>query len=131
MARAPPLKGGGEELSLGVGPDAHPVSVQICIKLGKFMANERYSNVFDAFADTPEEAANLRLRSLLMIKIGGYIESWGLGQKDAAKRLGITQPRLSELLKGKIDKFSLDALVNILDAADLQLDFAVTPKKAA
>lgn len=95
------------------------------------MANERYSNVFDAFADTPEEAANLRLRSLLMMRIGDVVESWDVGQKDAAKRLGITQPRLSDLLGGKINKFSLDALINILDAADLQLDFAVTPKEVA
>ncbi|MFO5742377.1 helix-turn-helix domain-containing protein, partial [Klebsiella pneumoniae] len=56
------------------------------------------------------------------------IRGWELPQKDAAARLHVTQPRLNELLKGKIDKFSLDALVNLLDAADLTLEISVIPR---
>ncbi|MNR53937.1 hypothetical protein D3C85_1740350 [compost metagenome] len=58
------------------------------------------------------------------------VRAWDLPQKDAARRLHVTQPRLSELLNGKIDKFSLDALVNLLANADLEVDFTVKEKLA-
>ena len=86
--------------------------------------------VWDALADTPEEADNLRLRSQLMRILVKTVRAWDLPQKDAARRLHVTQPRLSELLNGKIDKFSLDALVNLLANADLEVDFTVKEKLA-
>ncbi|MFO5736474.1 helix-turn-helix domain-containing protein, partial [Klebsiella pneumoniae] len=67
----------------------------------------------------------LRIRSHLMRALTRTIKGWDLPQKDAAARLHVTQPRLNDLLKGKIDKFSLDALVNLLDAADLTLEISV------
>lgn len=94
------------------------------------MANERSVSVWDALADTPEEADNLRLRSQLMRILVKTVRAWDLPQKDAARRLHVTQPRLSELLNGKIDKFSLDALVNLLANADLEVDFTVKEKLA-
>lgn len=94
------------------------------------MANERSASVWDALADTPEEADNLRLRSQLMRTLVKTVRAWDLPQKDAARRLHVTQPRLSELLNGKIDKFSLDALVNLLANADLEVDFTVKEKLA-
>ena len=94
------------------------------------MANERSASVWDALADTPEEADNLRLRSQLMRILVKTVRAWDLPQKDAARRLHVTQPRLSELLNGKIDKFSLDALVNLLANADLEVDFTVKAKLA-
>ena len=94
------------------------------------MANERSASVWDALADTPEEADNLRLRSQLMRILVKTVRAWDLSQKDAARRLHVTQPRLSELLNGKIDKFSLDALVNLLANADLEVDFTVKEKLA-
>ncbi|APO82692.1 MULTISPECIES: helix-turn-helix domain-containing protein [Pseudomonas] len=94
------------------------------------MANERSASVWDALADTPEEADNLRLRSQLMRILVKTVRAWDLPQKDAARRLHVTQPRLSELLNGKIDKFSLDALVNLLANADLEVDFTVKEKLA-
>ncbi|WP_063914384.1 helix-turn-helix domain-containing protein [Pseudomonas sp. p21] len=94
------------------------------------MANERSASVWDALADTPEEADNLRLRSQLMRTLVKTVRAWDLPQKDAARRLHVTQPRLSELLNGKIDKFSLDALVNLLANADLEVDFTVKKKLA-
>ena len=77
---------------------------------------ESYKNVWDAISDTPEEAANLRAKSELMQKIVKIIESKKWIQIEAAKHCGITQPRLNNLLRGRISKFSLDALVNIATA---------------
>ena len=75
-----------------------------------------FANVWDAIADTPEEAANLSLRSDLMDEIEAIIKSNGWTQKEAAKRCGVTQPRINDLLRGRIARFSLDALVNIASA---------------
>lgn len=94
------------------------------------MANERSSSVWDALVDSPEEAENLRLRSKLMRVLTKTVRSWDLPQKDAARQLNVTQPRLSELLNGKIDKFSLDALVNLLASANLEVEVTVKEKAA-
>jgi predicted XRE-type DNA-binding protein len=75
-----------------------------------------YASVWDAIADTPEEAANLVARSELMDKITEIVESKGWTQAEAAKRCGVTQPRINDLLRGRISRFSLDALVNIAAA---------------
>jgi predicted XRE-type DNA-binding protein len=77
---------------------------------------EQFENVWDALADTPEEAANLTLRSDLMIKIVAIVKENGWTQAEAAKRCGVTQPRINDLLRGRISRFSLDALVNIASA---------------
>jgi predicted XRE-type DNA-binding protein len=77
---------------------------------------ESYASVWDAIADTPEEAANLRARSELMQKITEYVEKQGWTQAEAAKRCGVTQPRINDLLRGRVSRFSLDALVNIAAA---------------
>ncbi|MBK5512683.1 XRE family transcriptional regulator [Pseudomonas sp. TH08] len=82
----------------------------------------RFTSVWDALEDTPQDAANMRLRAKLMRTLCETIRAWELPQKEAAKRLGITQPRLNDVLNGKIDKFSLDALVNISAAAKLEVD---------
>jgi predicted XRE-type DNA-binding protein len=95
------------------------------------MANERATSVWDALVDTPEEAENLRIRSKLMRAITRAVKSWDVPQTEAARRLHITQPRLNDLLKGKIDKYSLDALVNLLANADLEIEISVSRKKAA
>ena len=77
---------------------------------------QRFANVWDAIADTPEEAANLTLRSELMDEIETIIKKNGWTQKEASKRCGVTQPRINDLLRGRISRFSLDALVNIASA---------------
>lgn len=77
---------------------------------------EKFENVWDAIADTPEEAANLRLRSEIMDKIEELIGRKGWTQAEAAARCGVTQPRMNDLLRGRISRFSLDALVNIASA---------------
>ena len=87
---------------------------------------ERFSCVWDALEDTPQQAANMRLRSKLLLELCQTIRSWELSQKEAAQRLGISQPRLNDVLNGKIDKFSLDALVNLSAAAQMNVDICFT-----
>lgn len=74
---------------------------------------ERFASVWDALAETAEEAANLKVRAELMRKIASLIQESGWTQATAAKHCGITQPRINDLLRGRISRFSLDALVNI------------------
>jgi predicted XRE-type DNA-binding protein len=77
---------------------------------------EEFENIWDAIADTPEEAANLSARSDLMMQITEIVETNAWTQAEAAKRCGVTQPRINDLLRGRIARFSLDALVNIAAA---------------
>jgi predicted XRE-type DNA-binding protein len=80
------------------------------------------NNAFYDLADTSEEAANLTARGMLMIAIDQRIREEGWTQTEAASRLRLTQPRVSDLLNGKINKFSLDALVNMLPPVGLAID---------
>ena len=75
-----------------------------------------FASVWDAIADTPEEAANLRVRSELMDKISVLIRENQWTQAEAAAHCHVTQPRMNDLLRGRISRFSLDALVNIAAA---------------
>ena len=77
---------------------------------------ETFTNVWDALADTPQEAANLKVRSELMSQIAAFVRERGWTQVEAARRCGVTQPRLNDLLRGRLSRFSLDALVNIAAA---------------
>jgi len=85
------------------------------------MKTETFTDAFDALADTPAEAANLKARADLMTAIRARVKAWGLTDGEAAKRVGLTRPRLNDLLNGKIDKFSLDALVNVATSAGFVL----------
>ncbi len=85
------------------------------------MRSETYENVWDALCYTRQEAANLTLRSTLMSAIRERVRSWKGTEGEAAKRLGITRPRLNDLTRGKLEKFSLDALVNIATTAGFKL----------
>lgn len=76
--------------------------------------------------ETPAEAANMRARSVLMISVRKAVDGWQTTQSVAAKRLGISQPRLNDLLKGKIDKCSLDALVTMATLAGLKVTVRAT-----
>lgn len=79
-------------------------------------SNERYACVWDAIADTPEQAANLRARAELMQKIAAIVKESNWTQAEAASHCGVTQPRMNDLLRGRVSRFSLDALVNIATA---------------
>ena len=75
-----------------------------------------YASVWDALADTPAQAANLRARTELMRQIAAIVKKNRWTQTEAAKHCDITQPRMNDLLRGRISYFSLDALVNIATA---------------
>ena len=90
------------------------------------MNTETYASVWDAIADTEQEAANLKARAALFHAIRKTVEGWGVPQEAAARRLGLTRPRLNDLLRGKLAKFSLDALVNIAAAAHLEVEIRVS-----
>ena len=77
---------------------------------------ESFTSVWDALADTPEQAANLRARSALMRQITAIVNESNWTQTEAAQRCGVTQPRINDLLRGRVSRFSLDALVNIATA---------------
>mgnify|MGYP006377677919 CR=1 FL=1 len=82
----------------------------------KKVTAKTYSSVWDAIAESPQEAANLRLRAELMEKITAIIAKKGWTQLEAAGHCAITQPRINDLVRGRISRFSLDALVNIASA---------------
>ena len=86
------------------------------------MTDNRFASVWDAIESTPEEAANMKIRSQLMTQLKSYIVKSGLNQSDAAKLFGITQPRVSDLMRGKINLFGIDALVNMAAKAGLQIE---------
>jgi predicted XRE-type DNA-binding protein len=94
----------------------------------KGIEKHTFADVFEALADTPAEAANMRARSDLIDALIEQVKSWDVSQDVAAARLGITRPRLSDLMCGKLGKFSLDALVNLTTTAGLVLTIKVETK---
>ncbi len=90
------------------------------------MERQSFANVWDALEDTPQEAASMSMRSNLLIAVEQRVRSWNVTQAVAAKRLGITQPRLNDLLRGRVTNFSLDTLINLATQAGLavRLDIA-------
>lgn len=88
-------------------------------------------NVFEDLGFDAEEAANLKLRSTLAIELARYVEAEGLTQAEAADRLGVTQPRVSDLVRGKLDRFTVDALVNMLARVGRRIEVRVTLARAA
>ncbi|MDQ0423366.1 putative XRE-type DNA-binding protein [Peteryoungia aggregata LMG 23059] len=90
------------------------------------MSQETYASVWDAIEDTPAEAENMKLRAKLMMALEQHMLSSGWTQAEAARRLGVTQPRISDLKRGKIDLFALDGLVTMAVAAGLTVEMTVT-----
>jgi predicted XRE-type DNA-binding protein len=89
------------------------------------MKTERHHSVWDALGEAPADAENLRIRAALMAELTTYIQQTKMTQAEAAGRFGVTQPRISDLTRGKIDLFSIDTLVNMVTAAGLHLDVQV------
>ncbi|MBK7424325.1 MAG: XRE family transcriptional regulator [Propionivibrio sp.] len=83
------------------------------------MAGQRFTSVWDAIEDTPQQAASMRARADLMRALQAWIESAGLNQGEAANLLGVTQPRISDLVRGRINLFSLDTLMDMASTAGL------------
>ena len=86
---------------------------------------ESYESVWDAIADTPQEAANLRARADLMREIAAIVQAKGWTQAEAAAQCGVTQPRMNDLLRGRVARFSIDAPVNIATALGRRVRVAI------
>ena len=93
------------------------------------MTRKRYDSVWDAIEETAEEAQNMKLRSTLMMALQEHIARAKLNQAQAAKLFGVTQPRISNLMHGKIDLFAIDTLVNMASAAGIRVEMRL--RKAA
>jgi predicted XRE-type DNA-binding protein len=89
------------------------------------MSNQRFDSVWDAIEDTPEEAENMKLRSILMSALKSHLTRTQMSQAEAARLFGVTQPRVSDLMRGKINLFGLDALVNMATVAGLHIEMRV------
>lgn len=83
------------------------------------MKQQRFDSVWDAIERSEADAASMKARAETMIAIQETIARWDVTQATAAKRLGLTQPRMNDLLRGRINKFSLDALINLATRAGL------------
>ncbi len=82
-----------------------------------------FNSVWEAVGISAEEAANLEVRSELMLQIRKIVKDRGWSQATAAKHCGVSQPRINDLLRGKINKFSIDALVNMAGALGRRVNF--------
>lgn len=91
---------------------------------------QRFSSVWDAIEDTPQQAASMRARSELMMNLTEVIRERGMTQGDAAALFGVTQPRVSDLMRGKINLFSLDTLIDMAATAGMSPTVKVSKPKA-
>ena len=92
---------------------------------------KRFASVWDAIEDTPQEAASMRARSSLMMNLAEVIRQQGMTQADAATLFGVTQPRISDLMRGKFNLFSLDTLIDMAATAGMGPVVKVSMPKAA
>jgi predicted XRE-type DNA-binding protein len=92
---------------------------------------QRFSSVWDAIEDTPQQAASMRARSELMMHLTEVIREQDMTQGDAAILFGVTQPRISDLMRGKINLFSLDTLIDMASTAGMRPTVKVSKPKGA
>lgn len=83
------------------------------------MSEQRFASVWDAIENTPQQAASMRVRSALMMALQQWLKAEGLTQSAAAGLFGVTQPRVSDLMRGRINLFSLDTLIDMAATAGL------------
>lgn len=82
-------------------------------------------NIFEDLGFPPDEARNLKLRSELMMAATSFIEGRGLTQREAAELMGTSQPRISDLMRGRISQFTIDSLVNLLSNAGVPVEIEI------
>jgi predicted XRE-type DNA-binding protein len=87
-------------------------------------------NVFTDCGFPPTEAENLRIRAKMMMALTGYIQERKITQSRAARIMGVSRPRISDLVRGKIGLFTIDTLVNMVTAAGLKVDVDITAARA-
>lgn len=93
------------------------------------MTSQRFTSVWDAIEDTPGEAEHMKARGGLMMAIAEHFQKNELAQAGAAKVFGLTQPRVCDLVRGKIELLSIDILVQMLASAGMRVEMKL--KKAA
>lgn len=93
------------------------------------MSGQRFDSVWDALEDTPQQAASMRTRSELMMALQEWVKAEELTQAGAAGLFGVTQPRVSDLMRGRINLFSTDTLIDM--AATAGLSPHITIKKSS
>lgn len=89
------------------------------------MTTQDFASVWDALEDDPIEAATMRLKSELMLALQQHIAAQAWNQKTAGELLGVTQPRISDLLRGKISVFGLEALIVLATKAGMQIEMQI------
>lgn len=95
------------------------------------MRRKRFESIWDAVEDTAEDAAAMRARADLMLQLQGHLRKRGLSQGEAAKLMKVTQPRVSDLMRGRIDLFSADTLIEMLGRLGARVKVSVEFKRAA
>jgi predicted XRE-type DNA-binding protein len=91
------------------------------------MKKQRFASVWDALEVSPAATASMKARADMMIAIQEAIVAWNVTQATAAQKLGLTQPRMNDLLRGRINKFSLDMLIDLATRAGLSVRVEVLP----
>ena len=94
------------------------------------MKTKVFVSVWDAIEDSPQTSVSMKVRSAVMIELSEYIETHGLTQAQAADLLGVTQPRISDLMRGKINLFSLDMLLNMASAVGMSPVLKISKPRA-
>jgi predicted XRE-type DNA-binding protein len=100
------------------------------MRKGKTKLTRSSGNVFRDLGFAPEDAEHLRVRADLMIKIEKVLKSRGLKQTEAAKLMGVTQPRVSDLLRGRLELFSSDALIDMLARLGVRVRLVTTTSRS-
>lgn len=95
------------------------------------MSKRRFGSVWDAIEDTAEDASAMRTRADLMIQLQDHLRQRGLTQGEAARLLKVAQPRVSDLMRGRIDLFSTDMLIELLGRLGARVTVKVAFRKAA
>lgn len=93
------------------------------------MSEQQFNSVWEAIEDTPQQAASMRVRSELMMALQKWLKSEGLTQATAASLFGVTQPRVSDLMRGRINLFSLDTLIDMAATAGLSPHVSIKAPK--
>jgi len=99
--------------------------------VSKSMKAQTFINVWEALEDSSEDAANMTMRSNVLAVINATVRRWNMTPAQAARRLGVTQPRLNDLLNGKINKFSLDTLLTLATRAGLKVKIDIRSRGLA
>ena len=95
------------------------------------MTGQRFTSVWDAIEAPPQQAASMKARSALMRALQSWIEAEAISQTTAARLFGVTQPRISDLVRGRINLFSLDTLMDLAATAGLSPHISIkAPKRS-